>query len=99
MGKDGVLSLYPLAHPSVSRKSAIPAARPLFCPSQAAIRIAKEKEELVVSTLRQRRLGREREPSSNLSSRRGSMDSVEEEAAGEAARRSVSQERIAQSTF
>lgn len=99
MDKDGVLSLYPLALPSVSRQSAVPAARPLFAPSQAAIRIAKEKEEYVVYTLRQRRLGREREASwESERSRRGSMESVEEEAV-EVPKRSNSRERIAQSSF
>lgn len=99
MDKEGVLSLYPLALPSVHRRLAVPAARPLFCPSQAAIRVAKEKQAQAVQSCRQRRVGRERENSQLQQSRRGSMESVEEEETMGMGKRSVSQERIAQSTF
>lgn len=55
MDKDGVLSLYPLAHPSTARQTVIPAAGPLFAPSRKVIRDAREREQSL--TLRQRRLG------------------------------------------
>lgn len=99
MDKEGVLSLYPLALPPTSRKTAVPAARPLFSPSQAAIRIAKEKEQQAVSNLRQRRLGGDAD-SIRVRSRRGSMESLsEEEEVDNDMRRVVSHDRRAQSTF
>jgi hypothetical protein len=55
MDREGVLSLYPLAHTSDARQSVIPAAGPLFAPSRKAIRDAREREQHL--TLRQRRLG------------------------------------------
>lgn len=57
MGPSGVLSLYPLAvKPShVAATAPPPAAGPLFAPSLAAKRSAKEKE--IERTLRQRRTG------------------------------------------
>lgn len=55
MDKDGVLSLYPLAHPSTARQTVVPAAGPLFAPSRKALRDAREREQTL--TLRQRRMG------------------------------------------
>lgn len=57
MGKDAVLSLYPLAvHPSYTHLKAPPSAGPLFAPSLSARRDAKLKEHARLS-LRQRRMG------------------------------------------
>lgn len=57
MGKDAVLSLYPLAvHPSYTHLKATPSAGPLFAPSLSARRDAKLKEHARLS-LRQRRMG------------------------------------------
>lgn len=57
MGKDAVLSLYPLAvHPSYTHLKAPPSAGPLFAPSLSARRDAQMKEHARQS-LRQRRTG------------------------------------------